>query len=476
LKTLPPVWENEEEMALARRVLEPHLDDTMEHGDDRQKSTLLHVLAKIDPTLAREELERAGLKDGFETDIVRFEDAKKAAGDDPDEAQAVIAALSDPYTRAYAYAEASGVLPAAEKTRKVEWLNEALVQLRSVNEPAQRIALTSLVAEKLFDAGAMEPATKVAREAAAEASKLGQNGFDCYARGVVAETLVRIDSAAALDLIEDLKDDREYDRHHGNIARRLVATDPAEAQRVLAMVRDDFQRDQHAQRLAWHLAPVDLAAARRVADSIKNRHYRAYAHGLLAQALAGKDQPAAEEELHRAFELLAEIASGDQTVWNYHTPPVLAAWFLSAAEAIDVDRLDEYFWRALSLRLPLAKHAKHEPCNVTSQAFLAMLLARYDRETARAIYGELAQRAQAELEPTWFASVAREIYAAAALIDSRWAVEMAEQLPDDADLAANGPKNAARISLVKVLSRRGDDRWQAAFEMLGLWSPSNADE
>src|SRR6185295_7688813 len=106
------------------------------------------------------------------------------------------------------------------------------------------------------------------------------------------------------------------------------------------------------------------------------------------------DRKAALEELHHTFELLAEVAAGDNAAWNYHSPPVLGAWFLSVAELIEPDDLDAWFWRALSLRLPLARQSKVEVQNIDTRAFVAMLLSRYDRQTARAIYGDLAEEAR----------------------------------------------------------------------------------
>ena len=104
---------------------------------------------------------------------------------------------------------------------------------------------------------------------------------------------------------------------------------------------------------------------------------------------------------------------------------------------------------------------------------LAVMLARYDRAVARALLDPL-------VGPDALASVrvgARGLpYAAAAAIDPGWAVGLVEALPDDAGLKAHEPKNAARLAVAKVLSRRGVDRWRyLTYQHLHLWVPDIED-
>ncbi|HEV3024298.1 MAG TPA: hypothetical protein VGX76_17605, partial [Pirellulales bacterium] len=449
LATLPPLLTADEERALARRV-SPSAQ--MERGNEQEKVRLLQELAKTAPADALDGIEKAGLK-GMSANIVRVEVVKRWAVEHPDDALAVIEAIDDPYARAFGYAEAAGLLGAPQRERKLQWLAEAQLQLKSVQDPAMRLALTAHVADLLFESGATDDAVRLAVDCKREAEKLPDNGFAAYTRGTVAEALAHSDLPAALELIKELKDAGEFDRHHGNIARRLAAVNPLESQRVLGMVRDQFQRDQHAVRVAYSMAPAALSRARIVAETINDRDLRAYAYGLMTQALAADGGPVAAKMLDDAFRRLADLAAGDESehIWGFHVAPVLAAALLPTVESLAPERLDEFFWRSLSLRLPLLKQGPRELTVVMSRAYLAMFLARYDRQTARGLFGDLPDHASRALQGYELDNARRTLYAAAVLVDPQWGIEQLERLPD-------ADRDRARESVVQVLSRQGEAR------------------
>src|SRR6185437_10830931 len=125
-------------------------------------------------------------------------------------------------------------------------------------------------------------------------------------------------------------------------------------------------------------------------------------------------------------------------------------------------------WRAISLRMPLAKQGDREQALLLTRAYLAMYLSRYDRDLARELYGNLAAEAAAKLDAAEFAGAAKGLYAAAATVDPARAVDLYETLP------AASPKNAqprARGGLVDILSRHGDARWRSASDYLRMPMP-----
>src|SRR5262249_39362520 len=241
-------------------------------------------------------------------------------------------------------------------------------------------------------------------------------------RGAFAEELALIDLPAALDLLKDLKDAYEYDRHHGNIAHKLAGKNPAEAERVLNMLRHPNQptlRDQWAQRVCYRMAPVDLERAKRIADRIGDPYHKAYALGVMAQALARSQPAVAAELLHKAFALLqAHVEAGKDHFNGFWGAASVAGCLLPVAEQIDPQLVPEFFWRALSFRWPPPREDDPAATGEMGDAALAMMLARYDRAAARSLVEALAKRA------TKLTGRTEAYFTAAILIDPRWAVEL----------------------------------------------------
>jgi hypothetical protein len=290
------------------------------------------------------------------------------------------------------------------------------------------------------------------------AGELPTAAFAGYARGAFAEELAQVDLAAALELTRTLGEPREFDRHHGNIAHELAGRDPAEAGRVLAMVRDPFQRDQYAVRVAYRMARVDLDRARRIIGAIEDVTLRGFALGMAALGLAeaGHEEPA-NALLAEAFAALERASeAGGRRPSGLYEPAAVAAALLPVAERVDPRLVRELSWRALSCRVPRPRGDTSADQNSHTDMKLAMMLARYDRGVARSL-----------LEPWVGPDVPARVrvgigglpFAAAAAIDPRRAVELVEALPDDPDPKSNGSKDAGRLAVARVLSRRGEARW-----------------
>ena len=225
-------------------------------------------------------------------------------------------------------------------------------------------------------------------------------------------------------------------------------------------------------RVCYRMAPVDLERARRLAVAVKEPHQRAYALGMMALALANSDKVQATELIREAFaEIRRHVETSRDYFNNFVSAASLAGALIPVAEQIDPQLVSEFFWQAVSYRLP------HEPQRRPDEAdaALAMTLARYDRPVARMILEQAAGHLQSETSQRW-GPATNMLFTAAALIDPRWAVELVEQLPEDPDLAPHRTKNSARLTVASILASSGEDRWQMVYKQLRtLWRPDQED-
>ncbi|HEV3022418.1 MAG TPA: hypothetical protein VGX76_08120, partial [Pirellulales bacterium] len=449
---------------LAMRVLAPALDGLAKEEVERERRLVLRDLAVIDPAMALDRLEALGVK-GDTADMIRVKAAQTWSAEHSDDAMAIIEALDDAYSRAAAYFLAAEAMPAALRDRKIEWLAKARLHLRGADDPTMRTALTAVIARMLDESGEKEEAIKLVAEIRPAVEEMPLDGVSAYVRGVMAEALASSDLPAALALIRDVRDDGEFDRHHGNIARLIAAARPADALRVLRLARDDFQRDQHAVYVAYLAAPVDPGRAREAVELIANPGLKALAEGWMAEGLGKSDAKAAAGQLDRAYDALAKLAEGEsQPMFGYHSAPVLAARFLPIVETIQPDRLEEYLWRSLALRLPLAKQGERVEPTIATRVYVAMFLARYDRDLARELLAD--SLAETGRGPTEYSLMVEGWYATAAVIDAGSAVAQYEKLADDLP-----SKSQVRSALVGILSKHGEERWRAASEYLRMPMP-----
>src|SRR5262249_48257928 len=200
------------------------------------------------------------------------------------------------------------------------------------------------------------------------------------ARGAFAEELVQIDPEAAFELVKDLSDAGEFDRHHGNMAHELAGRDPALAERALAMVKAPSQRDQYAVRVAYRMAPLDLARARRLAGSIGDECLKGFGLGMMALRLAETGKGPAHDVLEGAYEALERAAApGKADPRSLYSPAPVAGVLLAVAERIDPGLVEQYLERALAMRQPVPWEAEPRGQAANADVQLAMMLARYDR-------------------------------------------------------------------------------------------------
>ncbi len=358
MRTRPSPLPHKEELALARRVLDADADKALKGGDLNDKVQTLQVMARVEPERVLEEAEKGKFPDPFYNDMFRMRVVEGMAYDDPDAAAEVAEAMGSPWTRSIAYlaiVDAMGATP-ENRARRLELLDQALLQARAMKDGDKRLLSLGQVAEHWLDMGETDKATKLLREGEKLARELPNVAWAGYARGAFAEELAQIDLDAALALTRDLGEPREFDRHHGNIAHELAGKNPGRG-------RARAGHGPRSARARWHGGSAsatgwpwfDLPRARRIAGSIQHALMRSYALGMMAQALAGseKTRPVAAELLAAAFDDMASsVEAGKDEFNNMESGAVTAASLLPIAETIDPALVSEYLWRSISFRRP----------------------------------------------------------------------------------------------------------------------------
>src|SRR5262249_34233460 len=153
----------------------------------------------------------------FYNEMFRMRVAEGMAHDDPDAAAEIAESLQVTMARSQAYILLSMRLDPtpANRARRLALLDQAFIQAKARKEGDKRLACVSMLADQWFELGETEKATRLIRDNEKDARELPNAAFAGYIRGVFAEELAQIDLEAALAMIKDLKDLREYDRHHG---------------------------------------------------------------------------------------------------------------------------------------------------------------------------------------------------------------------------------------------------------------------
>jgi hypothetical protein len=473
--TLPPLMPHDQELILARRLLDPYAALVLEKGGEQEKVRTMEAMARVEPERVLELIEKKIFNIPFLNGMMGLRVASALMEESLDEALAVLEGLEDPAAKAIGYIEASTKLPAENRAKALELLERALLSARAAKEPdGMQLVLIGQVAERFLDLGEAERGRAILREGEALAKQLPKAGFVGYARGAFAEELVQIDLEAGLALANDITEPREFDRHHGNIAHELANRDPAQAERVLAMVKDTTQRDQYAVRVVYRMGAMDLARARRLAEALSDVPLKGYALGMIALSLAEAGKDSAREVLEHAYATLERAAeSGPPKPRSLYYAVAIAGALLPVAERIDSKLVDEYLWRSIAMRQPAPWQERPDGQAAEADVELAMMVARYDRLMARSLVEPLGPG-----KGLAFARFSNrgEFFVAAAVIDPKWAVELVEALTDDPDLKPNETKNGARLAVAEILGRTARQRWRKLqHNFLFLWIPDIED-
>ncbi len=199
---------------------------------------------------------------------------------------------------------------------------------------------------------------------------------------------------------------------------------------------------------------------------------RACAWAYVALGVAEKDKAGASEAMDRAIQeidRLRESETASEPVTSvggvahmYTTNPAVV--ILPVVERIAPERLAEVFWRAVALhsRVETDREDQVQSSNI---GFECMLLARYDRQVAAALFEPI----DSYLRSLAARKGPRDTFAASQVvakgcIDPRAAVALLESLIPTGDIRLLDPANEARTTLAAALGQPPEKRWKY------LWS------
>ncbi len=341
--------------------MQPLAERVLAEGKDEEKFRFLSHTIDVDRSATLEWLGTVKFNDPEYLRTIRLQLVRSLARDSLDEATALVEASNDLALRAVGYAIICEVRRDLDPIRLRELLAQATLNVRAPTAPpVAQIA----VADRLIDLGEIEQARKLLREAEESFKGMAKNAArPSYARGQIAGVLARIDLPAALAILDDLEraarktDSRDLttilDRLIGAVAANLAAQSPADAERVLGRLSLRVQTVRTIAAVCFKIAPKDLARARRIADSRISPDapaYRSHTLGLMAQAIAATDRPAAVRLIDDAYQGLEDlVAAGGQPLPAYD-PLTVAAGLLPVVEQVEPERLAECLGRTLALR------------------------------------------------------------------------------------------------------------------------------
>ncbi len=461
LHTLPPVLSREEEKALARRLIGTHLSVlTGETGNEAY--AMARALPRVDFERAWELVENHAVPHPAYDEILHLECARALAATSLQEAATIAETLKTPYMRSSFYRLASDALPKADRARRLDLLEKALVHARAETQVVRKLDELGMIGYRLLELGATERGTLVLREGQRLAESLpkpvaGQRGpGNAQGRGRFAPKLARIDAPAALALAEGFSEPRN-NWFEGGVALALADRDPAGSERAFGRLTNKRLRDTMVVRAAGRMVVLDRERARRLIETLDRPSDQALALGAMAEFLAGTDPKATVMLVDEAYRRLEKLSreGGDQPRSD---ACVIAAHLLPTAERLDPELLRRGFWRAVALRPPRPAGGdptgRYEDCRAPGRR-----PARYDRDVARQVLEPAAARARSLVEHDR-GQRGHNLFAAAAAIDPNWAVALADRLPDDRPAAPLHPKATIRRVIADVLAYDGPERWE----------------
>jgi protocatechuate 3,4-dioxygenase beta subunit len=501
LKSAPSRSSRAEEQATARGLIAPVWKD-FKPGEAERPDSPAPTLALVDTARVVGMIEDQVLKPSGPL----LEDVALGLYEgDPRAAVATLAAIRPPAMAAEALLGFLDRVPDMPAGVRNDLLTRALALARGVTEPARRVALTARVADRRFAAGEPEKARPVLEEARAvlkrKAAPAGggdedrplveevhvvASGSSLADRVDLADALARVDLPAALALLEPGKDEA----HLASLARRAASNDPAGAERVFVGLTQRRVKLGVMADLCAGMAEKDLRRAVALPTRAGSPGVAAHTLATAARYAASADPAGAKKLLAEAYDRL-EPLSGMIVI-----PPVSMARLLPLAVRVDPDRSSEYFWRAIAARPPRASGLA--PGSVSPDvrqhylvlAQLAALIARYDVETARAIFAPVAENAQALFDERFgLTNEAATTLQAAAAFDQRAALALIDAIPEDPEPKPapqpGGPpaftprtKEKARLVVARALALPPAARLREALRVPGqfnLW-PSVLDD
>lgn len=489
LRTLPPLLPYEDEIALVREMVD-RAYEAAKSGTLQQKDWALLAWAELDPVGAFDRAEALDFHEKRWRNTLDLQCVKLCvAGRGKlswDDLRTYIEISDDHSVVAQQLCEAASRMDDDERARRLQWLDEALLHARHVENARKRACALAVVGDAFAQAGLLERAAEIVTEAENLAEGIPSEGL---ATAVVFEALgsaqAHLNPRGAVEWLERIDEPRRYRRRAGELAVRLLPANPQLAEDVWrrahersATLKPPFF-DVHGWEvvnvadLCYRLAKIDRARAERLARSESFDQTRIRGLAGVALALSEIDAAAARELLASLVrDELPRLPSDEAEIARLEAPPLTSAWLLPIAERIDPQLARECFWRSLALRGPRPRrgHFNFNDDFEEPNTELAKMLARYDREVARALLEPMAARLPQIAAPLASSPNARQtvivtayalqkiryVLIAAALIDPRWAVERIASLPDGAD---RFPPAEWVHFLAATLAPPYDERW-----------------
>lgn len=424
--TLPPVLSDDEQTALARKLLDGWLEKSKESGSGGFWA--IRSLAELDPL-----------------------EAYNRARD-----------MHIPAARTRSFLELVVLSKCVERRDLLSW-DEWLLDARDSQRAAEVMTEAEKIAEQL-----------------PEFDEETQQTFR-----MLALNLAKRDPTRAMGWLERIKHDYSYINDGGDLAVSLLPEHPATAEetwhRTTKRLDGDWRRCHMGERglqlanLCYRLAGINRQRAEQMARETQVQPLRVRGLAAVALRLADSDPDSARKLLESIVrdELPRPEVDDDFDPFGFRhlAPPLTAAWLLPIAERVDPQLGRECFWRSLALRPARPRRGQRNDEAEQIDISLTMMLSRYDRDIARALLQpliarlpELERPAASQLQ-AWHAiavamncrSLQRTIVSAAVHIDPRWAIELYDDLSPPEPPASSGFD--VLEALVNTLSRQGANRW-----------------
>ena len=394
-----------------------------------------------------------------------------------DSARAKELALAQPLaSRAGVLERVAAVLPAPERDRRRALLEQATELFKNAGRPPNRqtqLTLASKLAEQWMDLGERDRARLVLAPVQAIVDAPAAPPLDFF-----LTALARVDPDHAVQRLQKMPRPSGdpgvtnfYD-YAAAIAAELATERPDEAVRVFNLwERAGVQHvaNREAMRMCRRLARVGPDRARGFASSQRGPAERALAWACVGLGVADKkDSSGAIEAIDRAIEeidRLRESGPGPDPVnvvnnerLMYPTNP--AALLLPVVERVAPERLGEVFWRAVALH-PELENEKKGRLQYSYVGSECILLARYDREVASALFGPmddyLRSLATGDGPGNEFT---RGALLANGCIDPGAAVAALIETLATGEFNRANPAHAAKLRLAEMLGLPSDERWR----------------
>jgi hypothetical protein len=270
--------------------------------------------------------------------------------------------------------------------KKAERLaEEAVVQARQLMLPHKVWSLAE-AGELAVRAGNATGGRKIIGEAADLAEKMGNDGHDGLARGMVAARLAPHDWPRAKKLLDSFKEPNDYNRYLRTAVVQLAATDLAKAKKLLQEFRPSNASYPHEARLllAFRISKNHPDEAVAIVEGTSDAVYRVRGLVQLAGLFAATDHKRALGMIDQAFNEMEKNGEPFRGWSGFGGRAGLAAFAVYKAKELGHPDVATLVARTLAFR-DHGRTAFSPKERQNEQARIALMLAMTDPAAARQI-------------------------------------------------------------------------------------------